>query len=30
MSSSEAIDYIRTLRPGSVETKDQEVFIKDY
>jgi atypical dual specificity phosphatase len=30
MSGSEAIDKLRELRPGSIETKRQEEFIKEY
>ena len=30
MSSSEAIAYLRHIRPGSLETKHQEDFVRDY
>jgi len=30
LSAQEAIDYIRTLRPGSVETEEQEAVIYEY
>ena len=29
-TAQEAIDYIRTLRPGSVETEEQEAVIYEY
>ena len=30
MAPDEAIKFVRTKRPGSVETKEQEQFIRDY